>query len=715
MTKPASEKTSSSTAEMVVAGRPLSQYLGWPAESSDAASSRLDAHFTSIKALLARLEALVVPEHLAAVSGLLQDIEGFRSRVALVGQVKAGKTMLTNAITGLPGMLPSDVNPWTSVVTSIHVNTPKPRGTNAVFSFYTADEWVGLTQSGGRLGELARRADFESELAEMRKQIAAMQRRTEERLGANFGLLLGSQHRFNGFSTQLLERYVCLGEAEAVGVAGGRYADVTKTADLYIDAPNTGVPMTISDTPGVNDPFLARERATLEVLSHSDICVVVLSAHQSFSTVDLALMRILLALQSEQIILFVNRIDELENPDDQIREIDAFVRDILRTKGVSGSIPIVYGSAAWAETALTGELDNLPLAAKQKLADLAETRLHRATATKSDGRLYLGQPPYNVDKSHDLSGVNELKALISHKSVTSVGAPFAGGLLARATDLANQSILLMSQVVEGNVPLKPNLDVGAIVDRLDDVLRDINVEFAQISQEITDRMILNMSFTYREFIEDGSRQLRDLLKESGRLADWSPDTEALRKTLNEAFHRFAAEVTTDVSALFNRAAKSISAVYADILLDKSQLFAVSPPHVIEPKAPPSLMRTLTIDMKTSWLGNWLVKATGADPAVRRFSETVTAEMVEFLDEMRNVHVVAYINQSRQLLHDFLAQHLETLQSLAVLDSPAQGAEGRQKLGIEIEVTRRLVSLKGLLSELQAQTDALSADFRLPKT
>jgi Dynamin family len=714
MTKQVTEKTSSSLAEIIVAGRPLSQYLGWPANATDAAASRLDAHFASIKALLARLETLVVPEHLAAVGELLQDIEGFRSRVALIGQVKAGKTVLTNAIAGMPGMLPSDVNPWTSVVTSIHMNTPKPRGSTAIFSFYTAEDWIGLTQSGGRLGELARRADFESELAEMRKQITEMQVRTEERLGANFNLLLGSQHRFNGFNTRLLERYICLGEAAADGDFGGRYADVTKSADLYIDAPSVGVPMTISDTPGVNDPFLARERATLDVLSQSDICVVVLSAHQAFSTVDLALMRILLALQTEQIILFVNRIDELENPDEQIREIDTFVRDILRTKGVNGNIPIVYGSAAWGETALTGAVDDLPLSARQKLAELAEARERRAAANQGDGRLWLGQPPYNVDKSHDLSGVNELKALISHKSITTVGAPFAGGLLARATDLANQSMLLIAQVVEGNVPLKADLDVGAMVDRLDNVLRDLDLEFTRISREITDRLFLKMSYTYREFIEDGTRQLRELLEDKGRIADWSPDTEALRRNLNAAFHSFAEEVTADVSALFDRAAQSITAVYADILSDQSQLFAVRPPDVIEPKAPPSLMRTLTIDMKTSWLGNWLVKATGVTPVVRRFSDTVTKEMAEFLDDMRNVHVLGYINQSRRSLHDFLAQHIDTLQNLAVLDNPTRASGARQKLGIEIEATRRLVSLKGLLSEMQAQTDALSADFRLPK-
>jgi hypothetical protein len=701
-----------SDAERLVGGRPLSYYLSGAANPTDAAASRLNAHSAAIRVLLDRLEKLVVPEHLSTVTGLVHEMGEFRTHVSLIGQVKAGKTMLTNAISGLPGMLPSDVNPWTSVVTSIHINTPKPRGSNAVFSFYTTEEWAGLTESGGRLGELARRADFESELSEMRLQIAQMQMRTEARLGANFGLLLGSQHRFSGFSTQLLEKYVCLGEATAPGEASGRYADVTKSADLYIDGASFSLPTTISDTPGVNDPFLARERATLDTLSHSDICIVVLSAHQSFSTVDLALMRILLALQSEQIILFVNRVDELENPDAQIREIDTFVRGILRNKGINTSLPIVYGSAAWAELALQGPLTEDGEADLEKLVALADARLRRAEETPSEGKLLLGQPPYSIEKTRDLSGLHELKALVSHKSIMNVGAPFTAEVLVRAIDVANQSVLLLAQVLEGDMPLKAELDLGAVVDRLDDILRDLDGEFLQAWQVISDRMLMKMSFAYREFTERETANLRRLVEEGGRVSDWSPDTEALRKDINTAFHSFVAEANGDISAIYGRAAGAIGTIYADILANQSQLFSVRAPRVIELKAPAALMRTMSIDMKSTWIGNWLAKATGSGPMVKRFTEAVTAEMVEFLDEMRDVHVLDFVNQSRQSLHDFLADHLETIQSLAALDGPARGTEARQRLGIEIEVKQRLVALKGLLSELQAQIDAVCADFRL---
>ena len=699
-------------AARVVAGQPMSYFLSAPPKLADGSATRLFAHTALIKALLRRLEKLVVPEHLPTVSLLLQEEEEFRVNVSLVGQVKAGKTMLTNALINKPGMLPSDVNPWTSVVTSIHINTPKPRGSNAVFTFYTEADWANLTANGGHLGELAERAGFEDELTEMRRQIIEMQRRTEQRLGANFGLLLGAQHNFNGFSNAIVDRYVCLGDADSPVLGSGRYADVTKLAELYIDDSSFAVPTKISDTPGVNDPFLARERATLETLSSTDICVVVLSAHQSFSTVDLALMRILMAMQADQIILFVNRIDELENPDQQISEIDGFIRQILQDKGITAPIPIVYGSAVWAEHALHGPVIDVSDDSLEALEALAADRLNRAARKPPPGPLLLGQPPFSTEKTRDLSGLQELRALLAHKSIMNVAAPFAAEVLMRAMDVANQSTLLMAQVLNGDTPIKAGLNISAVVDHLDDILRRLDLDCHTAAKDITDQMLLGMSGAYWDFIETESNRIRDIVRQGQRLADWAPDTERLRKTLNAAYHAFVAGGSKAVATIYSSAAKAITSVYAEVLEDRGQLFAVRAPRVVEPKTPATLMKTMTFDMPTTWIGGWLARASGGESLVNRFTDTVTAEMHAFLAEMREVHVKDFVNHSRQVLHDFLGDHLQTIQNLALLDGEKRGGAIRQKLGIEIEVTQRMVALRGLTTELEALFDAVCTDFRL---
>src|SRR5258707_3889665 len=62
-------------------------------------------------------------------------------RIAVIGQVKAGKSSFVNALLGLTGRLPADVNPWTTAVTQLHFNfTNGPEGVTAAFKFFDHDE-----------------------------------------------------------------------------------------------------------------------------------------------------------------------------------------------------------------------------------------------------------------------------------------------------------------------------------------------------------------------------------------------------------------------------------------------------------------------------------------------------------------------------------------------------------------------------------------------
>ena len=285
------------------------------------------------------------PEHLrAGIRELRGQLDDFSPRVALIGQVKAGKTALANALIGRREFLPSDVNPWTSVVTSVHLNRPAPGGHRAVFRFFDTSDWDDLVTRGGRLGELAKRAGTESDQAELEGQVEALKRHAEERLGRNFGLLLGQSHRFAECTEALVRRYVCQGDPEE-SETEGRFADLTKSADLFLDAPDYVVPITIEDTPGVNDPFLMRERMTLDTLGRASVCVLVLSAYQALTNMDVGLLKALATLDAEDVIIFVNRVDELESPAAEVPAIEASIRSILAHRGFGTDIDIVFGSA----------------------------------------------------------------------------------------------------------------------------------------------------------------------------------------------------------------------------------------------------------------------------------------------------------------------------------------------------------------------------------
>ncbi|NNL18466.1 MAG: hypothetical protein HKP37_06970, partial [Boseongicola sp.] len=117
--------------------------------------------------------------------------------ITMIGQVKAGKTSLVNAMVGFPDLLPADVNPWTSVVTSLHLNPHVSQEDNrASFRFFDMEEWSRLLDRGGRIGELASRAGAEDELEKVREQVIEMREKSRERLGDKFELLLGQQHDY---------------------------------------------------------------------------------------------------------------------------------------------------------------------------------------------------------------------------------------------------------------------------------------------------------------------------------------------------------------------------------------------------------------------------------------------------------------------------------------------------------------------------------------
>ena len=72
---------------------------------------------------------------------------------------------------------------------------------------------------------------------------------------------------------------------------------IFKIGNRYFDIGHFPFPLTVTDTPGVNDPLLIREEISRQYLKESDFFVVVLSAHQALSRADLKLFRLMQALE----------------------------------------------------------------------------------------------------------------------------------------------------------------------------------------------------------------------------------------------------------------------------------------------------------------------------------------------------------------------------------------------------------------------------------
>lgn len=349
-------------------------------------------------------------------------LDNWAAKVAVIGQVKAGKSTFLNAFLQQHDFLPSDVNPWTSVVTNIRINVPKDPATGARFEFFAESDWEEIVSGGSKIRKLTEQLlpGFDTEL--LRKQSEEMRDRAQKRLGKHFATLLGTCHDYDFLSADLLKRYVCAGPGSDDGLdreSLGRYAALTKVANVYMRLPEFQVPTIISDTPGVNDPFLVRDEFTCRSLDRSDVFIVVLSAHQPLTDVDIALIRILATQDSKDVLIFVNRIDELDDYDSKVPRVMEDVSRRLRSAVPDIEFKIVAGSAYMADLAMRDDDD-----AESAREAIDDEQLSQYLKAKHGF-----VPSDRFDRLNLASGLTEVKEVLSKVIDNGVGSKQLAQLL----------------------------------------------------------------------------------------------------------------------------------------------------------------------------------------------------------------------------------------------------------------------------------------------
>jgi hypothetical protein len=310
-----------------------------------------------------QLEGQLTEHALPLLKEARARLENHACRIAVVGQVKSGKSTLINALLKTANLLPTDINPWTAVVTSLHFRKgPRARAAKhaAEFHFFSLDEWRGLAEGRGKIQELTQRLvpEFRPEL--LRAQVDAMYQRAARRLGPNLQQLLGQCRRFDEITPQLLSDYISAGDDPAGKEDRPIYSDITRSAELFFNTGPFAFPVTLIDTPGTNDPCLVRDEVTRRSLENPDVYVFTMSALQPLLPADMAMLRLLNGLHKDRIVVFVNRIDQLQNPTSTAPKIKASVENKLRVKLPTLQIPVIVGSAWLGQFSHASQIAQLP-------------------------------------------------------------------------------------------------------------------------------------------------------------------------------------------------------------------------------------------------------------------------------------------------------------------------------------------------------------------
>lgn len=604
------------------------------------------------------IEKIGGPEAAKKAQKLVKQLRAFEPNITMIGQIKAGKTSLVNAMAGRPGLLPADVNPWTSVITSLHLNTPMaPDAPRASFQFFDQNEWDHLVENGGRIGELSSRAGADEEMNKVREQIGQMYEKTRERLGRKFELLLGQRHNYAELDDDLMQRYVCMGDDfDEISQAEqqGRFADITKSADLYMDASFLPMPLCIRDTPGVNDTFMMREQITIKALRDSRICVVVLSAHQALSTMDMGLIRLISNVKSREVVIFVNRVDELSDPANQIPEIRASILQTLSDNNGPENCEVLFGSAYWANMALGGDLTEIVDDSANALFNYAESILGDQ-ATDMDAFEMVWQ----------LSGLPHLFDAISERIAEGSGAERLTSIRKSAQNHVGglrASSSLVSMRLEGDnvttmdeTTLKAHLDAidAKHIQKLNDGLDEV---FAKFSRRIDQ--------SNKRFLDRAVETLIQHLETKGENEIWQYSPDGLRILLRTGYQVMKKDFTAMCDAAFGDAATDLTDLYAQAFSVDVENFTVTPPDAPGVPAPVSLGQTIALDLQTSWWKGWWQRRKGYRAFASNFYELIEAETAPIVDDLKN----RQLNDIRQTalgeMADFLAEQRGILTDIA---------------------------------------------------
>lgn len=628
-----------------------------PAADSDDPLRDLEARRRRLSAQLARLAEHGPRDARRRARTLAQELEALSTNVTLVGQVKAGKTALVNALAGRTDLLPTDVNPWTTVVTSVHMAPERPEGERSLFRFFDRDEWNALIEDGGRLGEMARRAEAEEELEELKRQIAEMHARAKSRLGRNFQLLIGGEHAFDRVETGITEKYVCFGEETDAGDSG-RFADLTRSADLWIAAPQYPAPLTLRDTPGVNDPFLVREQTTLRCLRDSHVCLAVLSAHQALATTDLAMLRVISMIDGARLVIFVNRIDELADPAVQIPQIETRVRDTLAANGLGADARMLFGCALWAQAALSGAVQELPPASRaalEKVRDPEETDL-RAAAWKA-------------------AGMPELIEAVSAAVAHGPGGEALNAAVAGAVNLAEQARAIAAASGRSAQPV----DIEALRDRLDRLESLQNARMNALFQQAWPKLRARLQEVAQRCAEAEAEKLEEKFEATGfaRNSPWNVDAAPLRAGLRNAYDAFGREAAAFLGKAYGAAADSYRTVWTELLagIEAPQ---VQPPRPPQTTAPVAVGATISIDMNGAWWSSWLGRRREMRRQVEEVRRVIIEESAPLIRALEVEHVLPFFMEAEQRMKEFAAQQRGDLDALAAelerdaqMDDPAR--------------------------------------------
>ncbi len=653
-------------------------------------------------------------------------------RISVVGQVKAGKSTLINVLSGTKDLLPTEVNPWTAVITNLHFgHLDKPHG-GGVFQLFSEDEWQRMLEGDKEARALAEDflPGFDSTV--LKKQVEEMQEKARKRLGSLYKHLLGKRHHFNKITSEILERYVSAGHQDTDGeidesANAGRFSGITKAAEVYLEPGPFSIPVTLSDTPGINDPFLVRDEITTNSFRDTDIFVVALSIHQALGVADMALLKMLSRHSGKSTVIFVNRIDEVDNLAVDVPKVLETLEKKLKSEMGGVNYKLIAGSAHWGH-----------------IAHYANEKAIMAASGSAEFNAYCAKIGVDSalaprDRLIAASGLSELRHALSDRIAE---GPVKSALAKTASEL-NSAMGMLEKLLRERLKNEEVvlLDVGDIpsileseknrlithINTLADLADELDSNEDQTraklleNGEIVAKSITNtIEATLSCYVDGQSSELAAAFSSGNTAKKWSLDTAALRQRIEEQTLASYQEGRTEMDGLIAKFATvtdgKVSAVLAEI--DIENLLENLPHETIFPGFKPT---TTLVDIELvndrGWRF-WEKTKMKKDAAIDRVQKLIRQEMLSGVKiccktaslaiAERTGEALSRIAKVKKAARDLIVDEINTLKK--EIETLVQGINKETILQINTKRATRAKARREQVNRLAKAKDELAKNF-----
>ncbi len=421
------------------------------------------------------------------------------------------------------------------------------------------------------------------------------------------------------------------------------------------------LPVRLVDLPRVVTPADLEQRAELTPAHELEVHVLVLAADRLMVTVDLSLVRLLRSRMTQPLILFINRIDCLEDPETDIPAIRTQIEDAISRCPGCIRPQIVFGSLSWAEAAQKDRLSSLPDDSKEALLSLAEV----ADVDGDD------HAPSFVWK---LSGVPAL--------VDAIGKTLNDSPLRRMIGKVRRqfrSVLgnLGSDAHEVPSPAETALfaqasSVDEINSRAEALAHRLLNELQRQTSVNSDQFRLRLARLGAQFTDAAVADMTRHLARVDALAHWDVDTFRMRLQLRSACLGFAQSCRALSDRIQRRAAREFALIARDVIGSGHRLAQTE-------ATPGTFVSIRSQDARTpgmefaaaSW--SWRPRAGQSRTAQVRDFRTQTQNRVQaLLADAQDRQIFAPTEAMRLRLVEFLSDQTQSLIALAVGGASVQG-------------------------------------------